>query len=60
MRDTKIAVNSSGDIEITRNRVEDNTEGLADAWTVLVYMCGTDLESDKGAPTKIMNEIKSI
>lgn len=58
-RDTVFTIDSGGDLEINRNRVEDKSEDLADAWTVLVYMTGADLESDIGAPTKIMNDMAS-
>ena len=59
LRDTKISLDGNGDLVITRNRVEVNNSDLEDAWTVLVYMTGSDLESDKSASTKIMNEMAS-
>ncbi len=56
-RDTKLSLDGNGDLVITRNRVEENNADLDDSWTVLLYMTGTDIESDKGASTYIMNEI---
>ncbi|MCR5184628.1 MAG: Ig-like domain-containing protein [Bacilli bacterium] len=30
------------------------------AWTIMIYMCGSDLESDNGLATEDINEIKSV
>ncbi|MCF0108130.1 MAG: hypothetical protein HUJ59_03940 [Bacilli bacterium] len=31
-----------------------------DAWTILIYMCGSDLESENGLATSDLKEIKSV
>ncbi len=45
-------------MKITRNRVEDKSSELDDSWTVLMYVCGSDLESDKGVDTKTLDSFK--
>lgn len=57
-RDTKITVDSSGTLQITRNRVEDTNELEDDSWTVLIYMVGTD-EDDRGADSSDLDSIKN-
>ena len=56
-RDTALDF-SGGQMKITRNKVEDKSAESEDAWTVLVYLCGSDLESDKGVETKILDSMK--
>jgi hypothetical protein len=49
---------SSGKMKITRNRVEDKSMELDDSWTVLMYVCGSDLESEKGVDSKTLDSLK--
>ena len=35
-------------------------ESFNDAWTILLYLCGADLESDNSFATSDLNEIKSV
>ena len=57
-RDTNFSFDSSGNMEIKRNRVEDKTENMEDSWTVLIYMTATDLESKGGFATTELEHIK--
>ncbi|MGN0651031.1 MAG: clostripain-related cysteine peptidase [Oscillospiraceae bacterium] len=52
---TRLSV-SNGSIGITR-RTLDNVQPMGeDNWTIMLYMCGTDLESDYGAATSDLYE----
>ena len=41
-RDTKISVDGSGNLQITRNKPEDTGDYKKGTWTFLMYMCGVD------------------
>lgn len=45
-------------LEITRLSKENNVSFKDDMWTVFVYMCGSDLESDQGSGTDDMIEMQ--
>ena len=49
---------SSGEMKITRNRVEDKSSELDDSWTVLMYVCGSDTDRTKEA--EITKQIASF
>lgn len=36
------------------------TETILDAWTIMIYMCGSDLESENGLATSDIKEILSV
>lgn len=50
--------NSTGEFSVTRSAIE-NTGDIGDAgiWTIFVYLCGTDLESEYGMGTDDMEEM---
>ena len=52
--------NSTGELRVTRSAIE-NTGDIGDAgvWTIFVYLCGTDLESDYGSATDDMEEMSA-
>lgn len=43
-RDTKISVDGSGNLQITRNKPEDTGDYKKGTWTFLMYMCGVDTQ----------------
>ncbi|MEG2117666.1 MAG: clostripain-related cysteine peptidase, partial [Clostridia bacterium] len=49
---TDLSVNTSKD-----NPTDDSKDDSTDTWTVMLYLCGTDLESGGGAATSNLNEI---
>lgn len=64
-----VTAKAAGSATITVKTVDGNktatcsvtvTETQLDDWTILLYMCGSDLESDGGYATKDLNEIKSV
>ena len=58
-RDTKIQVDSLGDISFERNINKYKTMGKEDSWTFMIYMDGSDLEMCYGNATKDLKEIMS-
>lgn len=57
-RDTSISVDSNGVLQI--NRKEKNNEkimGNEDTWTIFMYLCGSNLESDYLSATTDIKEI---
>ncbi len=57
-RSTEMLVSASGDLEIQRlNRTETTKMGASGTWTIFVYMCGSDLESDGGLATMDLQEM---
>lgn len=57
-RSTDMVVSSGGSLEIDRlARTETKKMGATGTWTVFVYMCGTDLESDGGYATADLQEM---
>lgn len=57
-RDTSYTFNG-GQMEITRNRIEENDADYPDTWTVLVYLVGSDLEGKYKAGTRLLREMAS-
>ncbi|MDE6724830.1 MAG: hypothetical protein K2J79_04420, partial [Ruminiclostridium sp.] len=57
-RGTVLSLSGDGSLTVSRlgkkNEQASGTEGM---WTVLVYMCGTDLESDQGSATEDLDEM---
>ena len=55
----KMTVNSgSGELTVSRRAVsKTDTSGLPSGWTLFVYLCGTDLESDYAAATYDLMEM---
>ncbi|MBO4416354.1 MAG: hypothetical protein J5824_10310, partial [Lachnospiraceae bacterium] len=52
--------NTSGEMKVSRKALDKSTKaGLPDGWTIFVYLCGTDLESDYGAATYDLDEMLS-
>lgn len=56
-RGTMLSVSDS-ELEITRLSRGNNVSFNDDMWTVFVYMCGSDLESDQGSATDDMLEMQ--
>jgi hypothetical protein len=57
-RSTEMQVSSSGDLEIQRlTRTETKKMGASGTWTIFVYMCGSDLESESGLATMDLQEM---
>jgi Clostripain family. len=51
---------STGELSIEREKVNDSgAKGDVGVWTIFVYLCGTDLESDSGAGTSDLEEMLS-
>lgn len=57
-RGSKLNLDSNGEVSITR-LARDNPApmGDADTWTVFVYMCGSDLESENGLAVDDIEEM---
>ena len=51
--------NSTGELSISRLNVEKNKRADDGIWTIFVYLCGTDLETDSGMATADMEEMAS-
>ena len=49
--------NSTGDLSIVRAEIEKNERSDDGVWTIFVYLCGTDLESDSSMATADMEEM---
>lgn len=57
-RSTDMLVSSGGELEIQRlTRTETKKMGDSETWTIFVYMCGSDLESDGGLATMDLQEM---
>lgn len=57
-RSTDMVVNSSGTLDIQRlSRTETKKMGESGTWTIFVYMCGSDLESESGLATMDLQEM---
>ena len=51
-RDTSLSVDSSGVLQISRNeRKEEKIMGKENTWTIFMYLCGSNLESQYQAAT---------
>ena len=57
VRANNIAVDNNGELVITRNELGNTPMGKEDSWTVLVYICGSDLESWGGSATTDIKEM---
>lgn len=55
---TKLSVSDDGRLTIKRNlKSNDKPDNTNRAWTILVYLCGSDLESEDGCATLDINEM---
>lgn len=55
---TKLSVSDDGSLTIKRNlKSNDKPNNTNRAWTILVYLCGSDLESEDGCATLDINEM---
>ena len=45
---------------IESSETKNISAGAKTKWTVLMYMCGTDLESDSGAATRNLSELENV
>lgn len=59
LRGTYATVNKSGGLKLKRVRLGDTPMGSAGTYTIFVYMCGSDLESDAGLATADLHEMIS-
>ncbi len=50
---------NTGGLKVSRKKTGSNTSNLSEGWTIFVYMCGTDLESENGMATLDMEEMLS-
>ncbi|MCR5666651.1 MAG: hypothetical protein K6G01_07445 [Eubacterium sp.] len=51
----------SGDMSISRPKAAGDTHmGDEDVWTIFVYMCGSDLESESGLASNDLDEMLSV
>ena len=46
IRNTNLSVDSSGTLNVNRNILGDEPMGDKGTWTIFVYMCGSDLETN--------------
>ena len=59
-RDTSLSVDSSGVLQISRNeRKDEKIMGKENTWTIFMYLCGSNLESQYQAATTDIEEILS-
>lgn len=58
-RDSKITVDGSGNLQITRSKVEDTGKYTDGSWTFLMYMCGVD-RPNYDYTGKSLDRIKNI
>lgn len=58
-RRTNIEVDASGKLSIKRNPLKCVSMGKENTWTLFVYMCGSDLESDGGCASADIKEMIS-
>lgn len=57
-RGTVLSLSDDSSLNISRlGKKEEHSSGAEGVWTVLVYMCGTDLESDQGSATEDLSEM---
>lgn len=56
-RDTHISIDKNGELILSRNELGDKSMGKEDSWTLLIYLCGSDLESTMGFATEDIGEI---
>ncbi|MBP3295409.1 MAG: hypothetical protein J6M27_02410, partial [Lachnospiraceae bacterium] len=55
---TRLQVNrTTGEMTITRSPFGNKSMGTDDAWTIFVYLCGADLESENGMATGDLQEM---
>lgn len=55
-----VGANDSGEIVINRDETAGDPMGSSGTWSVFVYMCGSDLESESGAASNDIKEILSV
>ena len=49
--------NTSGDMSLERKQIESASRSDDGVWTIFVYLCGTDLETDSGMGTDDLEEM---
>lgn len=57
LRGTYMSVSGDGALKIKRMQLDDKPMGPDSTWTIFVYMCGSDLESDGGFATADLQEM---
>lgn len=57
-RGTMLSVSGSGELEINRLKRSAESSYNDKIWTVFVYMCGSDLETDQGSATDDLLEMQ--
>ena len=58
-RNTNLSVDSNGVLQVKRNELGNDPMGKEGTWTVFVYMCGSDLESNYHAASTDIKEMIS-
>lgn len=58
-RRTILEVDDNGKLQITRNPLGNVSMGKKDSWTLFVYMCGSDLETDGNCASTDIKEMIS-
>lgn len=58
-RNTNLSVDSNGVLQVKRNELGNESMGKEGTWTVFVYMCGSDLESNYHAASTDIKEMIS-
>ena len=58
-RHTELSVDNMGELKINRTRVGNNSMGNENSWTLFIYMCGSDLESNYNHASSDIKEMIS-
>lgn len=56
-RIVRLGLNEDNNFAITRERAKNEPMGEEDSWTIFVYLCGSDLETDGGLATGDLEEM---
>ena len=57
VRRTNLSVDANGTLQVNRNKLGDEPMGDEGTWTIFIYMCGSDLETNYQAAS---NDIKEM
>ena len=58
-RNTNLSVDASGKLQVKRNELGNEPMGKEGTWTVFVYMCGSDLETNYNSASTDIKEMIS-
>ena len=58
-RNTNLSVDSNGVLQVKRNELGNEPMGKKGTWTIFVYMCGSDLETNYHAASTDIKEMIS-